>query len=95
MRFYLPALGLIALLGAWLLVQLPRWAPPLVLAIIIGLGALSYPQLVASGVGAPGGTFGGGGGGIGGQPGGGSGPPPDGAPQGPPPGGAQPGQQGA
>ena len=94
-RFYLPALGLIALLGAWLLVQLPRWAPPLVLAIIIGLGALSYPQLVASGVGAPGGTFGGGGGGIGGQPGGGSGPPPDGAPQGPPPGGAQPGQQGA
>ena len=26
-RFYLPAIGLIALLGAWLLMQLPKWLP--------------------------------------------------------------------
>ena len=28
-RFYLPAIGLIALLGAWLLMQLPKWLPAL------------------------------------------------------------------
>jgi hypothetical protein len=97
-RFYLPALGLIALLVAWLLVQLPRWLPPVLLAVLIGLGAWSYPSLVDSGMGAPGGAFGGpsGGspGGPGAPPGGpqGGGPPGGGAPGAVPPGGAPPAQ---
>jgi hypothetical protein len=77
-RFYLPALGLIALLGAWLLVQLPRWAPVVVLAVLVALGAWDYPQLAAGGHGVgepPGGTGPGSGGPPGGQP---AGPPPDG-----------------
>ncbi len=45
-RFYLPALGLISLLAAWLLVQLPRWLPVVLLVVLIGLGARSYPNLV-------------------------------------------------
>jgi hypothetical protein len=53
-RFYLPALGLISLLAAWLLANLPRWAPIVLLAILIGVGARSYPDLVAGG-GGPGG----------------------------------------
>ncbi len=81
-RFYLPALGLVALLGAWFLVQLPRWAPGLVLVLLVALGAWDYPQLVAGGQGAPGGAFGG-------PPGGGARPGsgPGGVPGGPPPGG--------
>ena len=95
-RFYLPALGLMALLGAWLLVQLPRWLPALVLALLVVLGAWSYPQLVSGGARAPGGPFGGPGGGPAGGPGG---PPPGGLPgdgAGPPPGmpPGQPGQPG-
>jgi hypothetical protein len=88
-RFYLPALGLVALLGAWFLAQLPRWTPAVVLVLVVALGAWDYPQLVASGQGAPGGAFGG-------PPGAGGGPggPPGGVPGGPPPGGdpGQPGQ---
>jgi len=93
-RFYLPALGLVALLSAWLLVQLPRWVPAVVLALLVALGAWSYPQLVSSGLGAPGGPFGVPGGLLGGGPGGGPaggapgigpGPVPDGV-LGPPPG---------
>ena len=38
-RFYLPALGLISLLAAWLLAHLPRWLPIAALALVIGLGA--------------------------------------------------------
>ena len=38
-RFYLPALGLISLLAAWLLAHLPRWLPIAALAVLIGLGA--------------------------------------------------------
>src|SRR5664280_2068938 len=89
-RFYLPALGLISLLAAWLLAHLPRWLPIAALAVLIGLGAKSYPDLVAAG------GFGGAGGpgGVGGSrvPGGlpPGGPPPgvggSGVPSGPPPG---------
>jgi hypothetical protein len=53
-RFYLPALGLISLLGAWLLAQLPRWLPVVILIVLIGLGAKSYPDLVAGGFAGPG-----------------------------------------
>src|SRR5450631_4895849 len=69
-RFYLPALGLISLLGAWLLAQLPRWLPVVILVVLIALGARSYPSLVAGGFGAPGaGGFGApGAGGFGGAP---------------------------
>jgi len=77
-RFYLPALGLVALLAAWLLVQLPRWVPAVVLALLVALGAWSYPQLVSGGLGAPGGPFGGPGGLPGGGPGDGFGGPPGG-----------------
>jgi hypothetical protein len=96
-RFYLPALGLISLLAAWLLVRLPRWLTVLVLVALIGLGAWSYSGLATAGMGpgGPGGGFPGGGpppgggfpgGGPGGAPGSGG---PDGAP--PPGGGAPPG----
>ena len=71
-RFYLPALGLISLLAAWLLVQLPRWLPVVLLVVLIGLGGRSYPNLVAGGPGGqgdgPGGSQGvGGPGGTGGS----------------------------
>ena len=84
-RFYLPALGLISLLGAWLLAQLPRWLPIVLLVVLIGLGARSYQTLVAGGVGGPGagGVSGPGTGGPPGAPGSGG---PGGVPNGPPPG---------
>jgi hypothetical protein len=41
-RFYIPALGLVALLAAWLLTRLPRWFPVAVLVLIAGLGIWSY-----------------------------------------------------
>jgi hypothetical protein len=71
-RFYLPALGLISLLAAWLMVQLPRWLPVVLLIVLIGLGARFYPNLVAGSLGGPGGGPGGsqgvgGPGGTGGQ----------------------------
>jgi hypothetical protein len=76
-RFYLPALGLITLLAAWLLVQLPRWLTIVGLVAVIGLGAWSYPDLAAGGMGPVGG-------GPGGRPG-------IGGPGGPPPGVGGPG----
>lgn len=92
-RFYLPALGLIALLGAWALVRLrPVVALPLVGAIGV-LGLLSFHGLTGVTAGLPGGFPGGGGpggpGGVGGgrPPGGpggvGAGPPPGAGPPGP------------
>lgn len=70
-RFYLPAIGLIALLGAWLLVQLPKWLPPLLLAAVAGLGLWSFESLTAVGAvgplgggGFPGAGPGGAGGGL-------------------------------
>jgi hypothetical protein len=41
-RFYLPALGLIALLSAWFVVQLPRWVAPVLVAVVLGLGLWYY-----------------------------------------------------
>jgi len=77
-RFYLPAIGLIALLGAWFLAQLPRWLPPVLLAAVAGLGIWSFESLTAVG------ALGGAGGGIPGLPGAGGGVGPG---SGPPPGG--------
>ena len=48
-RFYLPAIGLIALLGAWLLVQLPKWLPVIVLGVLSVLGVMSFHSLTAGG----------------------------------------------
>ncbi len=78
-RFYLPAIGLIALLGAWLLTQLPGWLPAVGLAAILGIGATSAVNLAKD---AQSGPLGGPGGHSGpGQPG----PPPNGGvPNGPP-----------
>jgi hypothetical protein len=47
-RFYLPAIGLIALLGAWLLMQLPRWLPAAVLLVVAVLGFASFRNLTAA-----------------------------------------------
>jgi hypothetical protein len=41
-RFYVPVLGLIALLAAWLLAQLPRWLPAAALALLVGTALWSY-----------------------------------------------------
>jgi hypothetical protein len=41
-RFYVPALGLMALLGAWLLTHVPKWAAGALLALVVGLGLWSY-----------------------------------------------------
>jgi hypothetical protein len=41
-RFYLPALGLIALLAAWLFKQLPRWGSPSLLALLAAFGVWSF-----------------------------------------------------
>ena len=61
-RFYLPAIGIIALLGAWLLTQLPRWIPAIVVSGLAVFGVLSFHQLTA------GGGFGAGGPGVSGIP---------------------------
>ena len=56
-RFYLPAIGLIALLSAWLLVQLPKRFPAAVLAIVAVVALTSFYSLTAAGaVGALGGV---------------------------------------
>lgn len=90
-RFYVPALGALALLAAWLLHRMPRWLPVAALAAIVTIGGVEYPKLASGGVmpGGPGMT-----GGPAGFPGPGQGraygygPPPSGGfPSGPPPGG--------
>lgn len=48
-RFYVPAIGLLALLGAWLLVQLPRWVTALGLGGIAVAALLSFHSLTAEG----------------------------------------------
>ncbi len=87
-RFYVPALGALALLAAWLVHRMPRWLPIVALAAVVTLGGVEYPKL-ADGGGMPGGP------GVGGparfgRPGQGPGygdPPPGGFRSGPPPGG--------
>jgi hypothetical protein len=46
-RFYVPALGLIALLAAWFFKQLPRWVTSAALVVLAGAGVWSY-QLPAN-----------------------------------------------
>jgi hypothetical protein len=41
-RFYVPALGLVALLATWLVTRLPRVLTVVTLALIAGLGIWSY-----------------------------------------------------
>lgn len=53
-RFYVPALGAVALLAAWLVYRLPRWLPVVALAAVVTLGGVEYPKL-ANGGGMPGG----------------------------------------
>jgi|SRR5579871_335378 len=78
-RFYVPALGAVALLAAWLVHRLPRWLPVVALAAVVTLGGVDYPRL-ASGGGMPLGVVGGPGGfgPPGGRPGIGGPPPPAG-----------------
>lgn len=90
-RFYVPAIALIALLAAWLLMQLPKWLPVLAVIALSVFALGSYHSLVETGgPGQPHGL---------GQPGGGPsqhgsfGPPshnsaPLGSPRGAPPNGA-------
>lgn len=74
-RFYLPALGLIALLGAWALVRFPVAVWVGVVGALLGLGIASFHVMSAVGAAGPGpggsgaGGLGSGGGGLG--PGGG------------------------
>ena len=54
-RFYLPALGAVSLLAAWVLEQFPRRVPIAVIVSLACVGVLSYGHLAGSG---PGGGFG-------------------------------------
>jgi hypothetical protein len=53
-RFYVPALGAIALLAAWLAQRFPRWVPLVVVAAAVTLGIVSYGHLAHDGFGDPG-----------------------------------------
>jgi hypothetical protein len=44
-RFYVPALGAIALLGAWLLARSGTWLAALVVVVMFGLGAWSFTTM--------------------------------------------------
>ncbi|HET6494133.1 MAG TPA: hypothetical protein VFH61_02070 [Thermoleophilia bacterium] len=57
-RFYVPALAAVALLGAWLITRLPRWTAFGTLAVIVCLGAVSYPGLANTVLARPGGPAG-------------------------------------
>jgi hypothetical protein len=89
-RFYVPALGLMALLGAWLLTRIPGWFALGIVAVLVTSGGYIYQQMASSSLG-PGSVFPGGGpGGSGGRlSGGGRGGPPGGIPGGRPPGGGR------
>ena len=53
-RFYVPAIGAISLLGAWLVTRIPRraWLAALtsaaVITVMFGLGAWSFHAMIAS-----------------------------------------------
>ena len=57
-RFDLPAIGLISLLGAWLLLQLPKWLPTAVLVVVAVAGFASFRNLTAAGAVGPNGSGG-------------------------------------
>ncbi len=44
-RFYVPALGAMALLGAWVLVRLPRWLMLTAVAALFGIGYWSFTDM--------------------------------------------------
>ena len=82
-RFYIPALGAVALLGAWLLTRLPQVLTFGGLGTLAVLAVLTFPSLASSGgPGGPRGSFSGPGLGGGGMP---YGPPPSGGVRGGPP----------
>jgi hypothetical protein len=71
-RFYVPALGAVALLAAWLVHRLPRWTAVALVAATLAVAGYAYPQLVHGGSIAGGGRGGPGfAGGYGPPPGGG------------------------
>ena len=47
-RFFLPALGVIALLASWLIKQLPRWCGPILLLVIAVIGVNSFGHLYSN-----------------------------------------------
>ena len=81
-RFYMPALGIIAALGAWFLVQLPRWLAPILVVGLLATTVTGFNALATDR--GPGGHFPGGrpDGQFGGGPGGQGGLMPDGYPPG-------------
>jgi hypothetical protein len=48
-RFYVPALGALALLSAWLVQRLPHWMPLVALAAVVTLGGVEFPKLAEGG----------------------------------------------
>lgn len=54
-RFYVPALGAVALLAAWFLTRLPRIVTMAGLATVVTLAAFTFPSLAGGGMGGPGG----------------------------------------
>jgi len=89
-RFYIPALGMIAFLATWFVMQLPKWIPAIVVALLLAVSVPTFNALATDQMGGPGGFpggpggFPGGPGGPGGFPGG---PGMPGFPDGGPPGG--------
>jgi hypothetical protein len=81
-RFFVPALASIALLGAWPLARLPRWLAGAMVAAFFGLGLWSFATMAATAA-------------RGGMPGAGPGGMPGGFPGGTPPGGGGNGMPGA
>ena len=47
-RFYLPAIGAIALLGVWLMTQLPGLVPTVIVVVLCGLGLMQSRTLAAA-----------------------------------------------
>ena len=45
-RFYVPAIGAVALLAAWLAQRLPRWTAVALVAATLAVAGYAYPQLV-------------------------------------------------
>ena len=54
-RFYVPALGAVALLAAWLARRLPHVVPLALVAALVAFAVVSYPDLASGGMGGPGG----------------------------------------
>lgn len=48
-RFYIPAIGAVALLAAWLVHRLPRWTAVALIAATFAVAGYAYPRLVHAG----------------------------------------------